>query len=194
MCHTSAAVPPSGHAGGSDAHGRGLLPHRVGETGNGLPDSWSLLRERHLPLTGLHEASEHLGDAAGLKYVTEDSDHIGSNWRLGHYLRKKLEPLECCDSWGTSGSFENDLETLLSCSARLVTHLESYPQLYCFRCFVGYGLRSMNIFFCGVWFMCNKVDNHCRWSWIRFNVIQEPELCRVVFFLGNVTIIASMCC
>lgn len=73
----------SGYAGRRYANSRGLLPDCVGEAGHGFPDSWSLLWEEHLSLSGLYEASEHLGHAAGPKRFTKGSDHVISNWSHG---------------------------------------------------------------------------------------------------------------
>lgn len=55
----------SGDAGGGNADRWRLLQNRVGATGHGLPDPWSLLWKRHLSFFGVHEASVHLGHAAG---------------------------------------------------------------------------------------------------------------------------------
>lgn len=61
-----------GHGGGGSANCWRLLPYCMGAFGNGLSDPWSILWERHLPLSSLYETSEHLGNAACTEQSTEE--------------------------------------------------------------------------------------------------------------------------
>lgn len=143
--NTSSFSSSPGYAGWRYAHGWGLLPDCVGEARHGLPDSWGLLWKGHLSLSGLHEASEHMGHAAGPQYFTEGSDHISKNLRQGELLRENQSQGSSHHndviSMGTLSSSKHDPQLLLrspmpsafpplQCSVWLVVDLE-FNRLHC---------------------------------------------------------------